>query len=178
MSRHHVTVFVCALIVLCILGCAGAFSNVVPSPLHHKRLEDLTCTLEGTWTLRSIDAQATGQMANQQWVFRGNGSGVYKQRRGTNAVIGASVYEGDNNFAWTLDGANLSLVFEEGNRTTVYRVEHWSQQDMSWFNYLLSDLYKLERTGDGDYDGCMMRARPSAGDGPDEDDTLSEPVSP
>lgn len=161
----------CALSILaavCSLGCSGASTSVVSSPLTTEKLNDLHCTMEGTWTLRTIDGKDMGAMTDQRWVFRGKGSGEYQQRRGTNALMSAAVYEGDNPFTWRLDGANLILNLEKGSRTTVYRVDEWSQQEMTWFNYTLSDSYRLERTGDGDYEGCMMIARPSAGDGPVE----------
>lgn len=166
MRRSPFYVLTCFLTALCMFGCSGASTEIVSSPLVAQQLNDLRCTVEGTWTLRSIDGKSVGEMTNQRWVFRSKGSGVYQQRKGTNTSMNAAVYEGDNPFTWRLDGANLILKMEQGSRTITYLVEDWSQREMSWFNYMLSDRYSVERTADGDYDGCMMLARPSAGDGP------------
>jgi hypothetical protein len=137
------------------MSCASS-TPVSDAPLPEAEQENLRCTLLGTWTLQSIDGEPMQEVVNQSWVFNNDGSGVYQQRPGT-GIGGAMVTSGDNPFQWRLEGRNIFLDGQKGNQTTVYRADSYSDANMRWFNYKLSDNYVLVRTAAAT-DGCAAAA--------------------
>ncbi|MFU8806270.1 MAG: hypothetical protein ACNA8W_20840 [Bradymonadaceae bacterium] len=74
------------------------------------------------------------------YLFHENGTGQYDQ------IVGLPGADGSNPFHWELQGRNLVLQMEKGGKTVTYRVDHWADQKMIWYNYFRSENFYLART--------------------------------
>ncbi|MGM0556349.1 MAG: lipocalin family protein [Myxococcota bacterium] len=133
---------VCAVLALAL--CVSACSNSTPvqdEPLPEAEQQDLQCTLLGKWKHTHIDGDPV-EYADIAWTFRPDGTGVYDQ------TVRVTGQRGANPFTWRLEGRNIYLELEKGGRTAVYRADKWTDGQMKWFNYRLSDKYTVQRTED------------------------------
>jgi hypothetical protein len=121
-------------------GCATS-TPVTSSPLPEAEQEELRCTLLGKWKHTAIDGDPVNY-ADITWSFQPDGNGMYTQ------VVKATGQRGTQTFNWRLEGRNIHLNLEKRNKETVYRADEWSQNDMQWFNYRLSDNYTVQRVED------------------------------
>jgi hypothetical protein len=121
---------------------------VTPAPLDPALQDNLSASLVGSWHLDAIEDRRGNreplETARITYHFNEDGTGRYEQ------IVGMPGADAVNPFRWTLQGANLVL---EGQRSKgssgTFRIEHWSDQQMVWFNYRQSDHFHLQRTFSG-----------------------------
>lgn len=126
------------------LSLGGCFSTpVAPSPLPVEQQEALRCALLGKWRLVGISGESP-EYSKNTYVFEGSGHGTYTQQQ--SGVFGSQLIPtGTTGFTWHLEGRNLIL---EGSTTATFRVDDWGESSLTWFNYVSSDSFQLNRLGE------------------------------
>lgn len=132
-------IFLC-LSVLAVAGCANS-TPVNDEPLPDDQQQELRCTLLGKWKHTHIDGDPV-DTAQISWDFRADGSGTYAQ------VVAAIGQRATKSFNWQLKGRNIHLNLQNRDKQTVYRADNWTDSQMTWFNYRLSDTYTVARVED------------------------------
>lgn len=132
------------LVVVALLVSACASSTpVTDAPLEATKQQELRQTIIGTWHHTHIE-ETDGERepmtaAKISWTFNNDGTGVYHQ------IVPTIGMDAKNPFQWQLEGRNIRLGMEKGGETTYYRADKWSNGQMKWFNYTMSDYYIVKK---------------------------------
>ncbi|MBA2661168.1 MAG: hypothetical protein H0U74_02650 [Bradymonadaceae bacterium] len=128
-----------------LVACASA-TPVTPAPLEAERQLELTNSLSGSWKLMTVTDKSGAADAvdpvSISYTFQNDGTGQYDQ------IVPYGAGSGINPFVWVLEGRNLVLNPEKGDQMT-YRVDEWSEIQMSWFNYSRTERFLLVRLSAG-----------------------------
>lgn len=141
--RHPRTPLLLLLLLLVFAtSCVCMPTRITDAPMDPAEQEQLATTMAavGTWQVAGFedrrgnyDPDPGGELI---YTFRDDGTGTYDQN--------AYGVRGTNNFQWELEGRNLRLHMERGNRTSTFRVDEFDDTSMRWFNYLDSGYFIME----------------------------------
>ncbi len=129
-----------------LLGCATG-APVEPAPLASSKQGKLRANLVGQWkqTHRKESQDAPRQALEykiMKMTFNEDNSGVLAGG-GKNPMTGGKTTE-RNDFQWYLEGRNIAIG-EKGKEEVKYRVEEWSDDRMTLFNYPSDAYYIMTR---------------------------------
>lgn len=129
-----------------LLGCATG-APVEPAPLASGKQDELRSDLVGQWkqTHRRESKDAPRQEVKykiMKLTFNEDGTGVLAGG-GKNPMTGGKTTE-RNDFQWYLEGRNIAIG-EKGKEDVKYRVEEWSDDSMTLFNYPSDSYYIMTR---------------------------------
>ncbi|MFB6344932.1 MAG: lipocalin family protein [bacterium] len=140
---HHVFCF--SLLVVFLSGCAAS-TPVKEAPLDQSKQEQLRAALTGTWKQTHRKESKDGRKQRlkvtiKKWTFNEDGTGTLIAGS-ENPVTGKVT--NSNDFSWHLEGRNLALG-DPGNKSVKFRVDDWTSDKMTWFDYPSSTYYIVEK---------------------------------